>query len=253
MKLFKRIFRGAARPARFDAALAPDERLAVVGDIHGCAALLDALMERIDDAAPARLVFVGDYVDRGEDSAGVLDRLHALACSDSARAVFLKGNHEDMMLRFLDDPGAKAAGWLRNGGLQTLASFGIGGLGANPGEASAIKARDALARALGPELLAWLRELPLSFVSGNVAVVHAAANPLKSIEAQSEQALLWGHPDFARTPRSDGVWVVHGHTIVDEVQPEDGRIGVDTGAYATGRLSASLLGGGEMRVITATR
>lgn len=252
MKFLSRIFRGAARPARFDAALAPDERLAVVGDIHGSAALLDALLARIDDTAPARLVFVGDYVDRGEDSAGVLDRLHALARSDSARAVFLKGNHEDMMLRFLDDPGTQAASWLRNGGLQTLASFGIGGLGANPGEASAIKARDALARALGPEMLSWLRGLPLSFVSGNVAVVHAAANPDKPIEAQSEQALLWGHPAFARTPRGDGVWVVHGHTIVDAVTADAGRIGVDTGAYATGRLSAALLERGDMNVLTAT-
>jgi serine/threonine protein phosphatase 1 len=251
MKLFKRIFRGAARPACFDAALAPDERLAVVGDIHGCAALLDALLSRIDDAAPARLVFVGDYIDRGEDSAGVLARLHALARSDDA--VFLKGNHEDMMLRFLDDPGAKAAGWLRDGGLQTLASFGIGGLGANPGEASALRARDALARALGPEMLAWLRGLPLSYVSGNVAVVHAAANPAKPIQAQSEQALLWGHPDFARTPRGDGVWVVHGHTIVDAVQTEAGRIGVDTGAYATGRLSAVVLERGDMSVLGAPR
>ncbi|GGD29920.1 metallophosphoesterase [Sinisalibacter lacisalsi] len=253
MKLLSRIFRGAARPVRFDAALAPDERLAVVGDIHGCAALLDRLLDLIGADAPARLVFVGDYIDRGEDSAGVLERLHALARDDGAPAMFLKGNHEEMMLRFLDDPGAQAAGWLRNGGLQTLASYGIGGLGAAPDESRALKARDDLARALGPEKLAWLRGLPLSFVSGNVAVVHAAANPSKSIDAQSEQALLWGHPDFARTPRRDGLWVVHGHTIVDAVTAEAGRIGVDTGAYATGRLSAAVLERGDMRVLTASR
>jgi serine/threonine protein phosphatase 1 len=255
MKLLKRIFRGGAKPAdpvAMMAPRAPAERLAVVGDIHGCAALLDRLMARIDAAAPDRLVFVGDYVDRGEDSAAVLDRLHGLARSQDGKAVFLKGNHEEMMLRFLDAPTAEAARWLRFGGLQTLASFGIGGLGANPDEAGAIKARDALARALGPDMLAWLRGLPLSYVSGNVAVVHAAANPAKPIEAQSEQALLWGQPGFLRSPRGDGIWVIHGHVVVDAVQPEAGRIGVDTGAYATGRLSAALLDGDALSVLTAS-
>jgi len=254
MRLLKRIFRGGAvpsAPARFDAPMAPAARLAVVGDIHGCADLLENLLAQLETAAPERLVFVGDYIDRGEDSARVLERLHTLARAEGSRAVFLKGNHEEMMLHFLDAPGAQAARWLRHGGLQTLASFGIGGFGARPDEARAVQARDALARALGPEMLAWLRALPTSFTSGNIAVVHAAANPGKPIAAQSEQALLWGHPAFATTPRTDGVWVVHGHTIVDAVQPEAGRIGVDTGAYATGRLSAALLDGTDMKVLTA--
>jgi len=222
MRLLKRIFRGGAvpsAPARFDAPMAPAARLAVVGDIHGCADLLENLLAQLETAAPERLVFVGDYIDRGEDSARVLERLHTLARAEGSRAVFLK--------------------------------FGIGGFGARPDEARAVQARDALARALGPEMLAWLRALPTSFISGNIAVVHAAANPGKPIAAQSEQALLWGHPAFATTPRTDGVWVVHGHTIVDAVQPEAGRIGVDTGAYATGRLSAALLDGTDMKVLTA--
>jgi serine/threonine protein phosphatase 1 len=254
MKLLGR-FLGTARaraPGGFTAPLAPDRRLAVVGDIHGCALLLDRLLEAIDARNPGRVVFVGDFVDRGEQSAEVLERLHGIARAAGEDAVFLTGNHERMMLDFLDDPAAKGARWMRYGGLQTLASYGIGGLGESPSEAQALKARDALARAIGPDILGWLRALPTSFVSGNVAIVHAGANPEKPIPAQSEAALVWGHPAFRKIPRRDGVWVVHGHTIVDEVRPEAGRIGVDTGAYATGRLSAAVIGpDGSLDVVSA--
>lgn len=254
MKRLSRLFgsrQRAAAPAVFETPLAPAQTLAVVGDIHGCARLLDTLLEQLDAHAPERLVFVGDYVDRGEESAAVLRRLHALAEDLGERAVFLKGNHEAMMLHFLDAPEDNAARWLRYGGLQTLASFGIGGLGAAPSEAQAIKVRDALARAIGPEILHWLRTMPTTFETGNVAVVHAGADPAMPIPEQAEKTLIWGHPQFRKTPRSDGVWVVHGHTIVDDVAQIAGRIGVDTGAYATGRLSAALIGDGRLEVVTA--
>jgi len=254
MRLLKRLFGGATpnrAPEPFSAPLAPDAALAVVGDIHGCARLLDDLLAQVEACVPERIVFVGDFIDRGEASAEVLARLFALSRAAGTRAVFLKGNHEEMMLRFLDDPEEHAARWLRYGGLQTLASYGIGGLGAVPDAARALKARDALARAIGPEVLSWLRNLPTRFQSGNVAVVHAGANPEKPIEAQSETALIWGHPAFRKTTRRDGIWIVHGHTIVDAVAPEAGRIGVDTGAYATGRLSAALIDRDRLEVVTA--
>lgn len=254
MKLWARLFsRRAATDAAatFNAPLAPDERLAVVGDIHGTDGLLAALLERIAAQGPARLVFVGDYVDRGEDSAGVLARLHALSSSDP-RAVFLAGNHEAMMLAFLDDPEREARRWLRNGGLQTLASFGIGGVSEVSDAARTVAARDALASALGPERLTWLRGLPTRFTSGNVAVVHAGANPSAPIAGQPDTTLLWGHPEFTTRARGDGVWVVHGHTITAEVAPREGRIGVDTGAYANGRLSAALIGPGSVAPVSVT-
>jgi len=250
VRLFSRSASTDAAPT-FDAPLAPDERLAVVGDIHGTDGLLAALLERIAAQGPARLVFVGDYVDRGEDSAGVLARLHALS-SSNPRAVFLAGNHEAMMLGFLDDPEHEARRWLRNGGLQTLASFGIGGLSEVPDAARAVAARDALAAALGPERLAWLRGLPTRFTSGNVAVVHAGADPGVAINIQPDATLLWGHPAFATRARGDGVWVVHGHTITAEIAPREGRIGVDTGAYANGRLSAALIGPGSFEPVSVT-
>lgn len=254
MKLLSQLFgrenRETAAPA-FDAPLAPDATLAVIGDIHGCAQLLDELLDKVAERAPDRLVFVGDLVDRGEASAQVLERLHSLAMADDASTTFIKGNHEEMMLRFLDDPVANAGRWLRYGGLQTMASFGVGGISATPDETQAIKARDALARAVGPDILGWMRAMPTTYQSGNVAVVHAGANPQKPIAAQSEAALIWGHPEFLKTPRSDDIWVVHGHTIVDTVARTSGRIGVDTGAYATGRLSAALIGDDRLDVLTA--
>lgn len=254
MKVVSRLFRGRRQaphaPDRFDAPLAPDETLAVVGDVHGCDRLLTKLLDRIAAEGPARLVFVGDLIDRGEESAAVLARLHALSQAEGARAVFLRGNHEEMMLRFLDDPSTHTGRWLRFGGLQTLASFGIGGVSQGGDEAQALRARDALATALGPELIGWLRGLPTRFVSGNVAVVHAGADPAQPIEAQDDKVLVWGHPDFARRARDDGQWVVHGHTVMGEVEPRGGRIGVDTGAYATGRLSAALIGPGRLDPLT---
>jgi serine/threonine protein phosphatase 1 len=241
--------RAGAPQAVFDAALAPAETLAVIGDIHGCDRLLGRLLDKLAPHAPDRLVFVGDFVDRGEESRAVIDRLFALSQDPAAGAVFLRGNHEEMMLGFLDAPAENATRWLRFGGLQTLASYGIGGVSEGAEPQAALRARDALAAAIGPERLAWLRALPRYFVSGNVAVVHAGANPAEPIEEQ-RGALVWGHRDFARVPRRDGMWVVHGHTVTDAVAPKAGRIGVDTGAYATGILSAVILAPGRHEVVS---
>lgn len=228
---------------RFDAPLAPADRIAVIGDVHGCDRLLIALLNRLGarDPAPDRLVFCGDLVDRGEHTGTVLSLVYGLQKRLGEGAVALRGNHEQMMLDFLDAPAEAGERWLRFGGLQTLASLGIGGAGETMRPASAIRVRDALARALGPAMIDWLWNMPTRLSSGNVHVVHAGANPALPLEHQSDHTLIWGHPDFERRMRRDGQWVVHGHTIADRVEPCDGRIGVDTGAYATGRLSAALI------------
>lgn len=224
----------------FDAPLAPDEPLAVIGDVHGCLPHLNKMLDQLASTAPeARIVTVGDYVDRGEDSSGVLTRLAAL--SVEGRVTCLKGNHEDMVLGFLDDPATVGSQWLRFGGLQSLASYGVGGVTETSGPAQMIAARDALRAAMGPEIEAWLRALPLLHQSGNVAVVHAAASPRRPLQTQTSKAMLWGHPLFAREDRSDGIWIAHGHTIAPEVEAHRGRIATDTGAYATGVLSAALI------------
>ncbi len=243
---------GPDAPPRFDAPLAPTERLAVVGDVHGNDRLLISLLNRLGglDPAPDRLVFVGDLVDRGENSATVLSLLFGLQRRLGKKLVVLRGNHEQMMLDFLETPTLSAGRWLRYGGLQTLASFGIGGATETMPEADAHRIRDKLAEAMGAAMLDWLWDTPSHFVSGNVHVVHAAADPAVPMRAQSIDTLTWGHPEFFRRPRRDGQWVVHGHTIVDEVVATDGRIGVDTGAFASGRLSAACIAPGEFKVIS---
>ena len=194
---------------------------------------------RLCEAKPVpRLVFVGDYVDRGEQSRSCLQFLMKLEKELSPRPVFLAGNHEHMTLSFLKDPEKYGDRWFRYGGLQTLASFGVG-LDTGDKGAALRRARDDLAKAMGDDMVAWLRGLVEHWRSGNVAVVHAGASPYAPVETQSRRTLLWGHSDFANVPRGDGVWVVHGHTIVDKPVAENGRIGVDTGAYATGRLTAA--------------
>ncbi|QPM92567.1 metallophosphoesterase family protein [Pseudooceanicola algae] len=239
-------------PLSFDAPRAPDRAFCAIGDIHGRDDLLERMLERLGQTLPedAPMIFVGDYIDRGEKSAQVLRQLHALQTGPTSgdpsgatprEVICLMGNHERMMLDFLDSPARHGPRWNRYGGLQTMASFGLGFVSDNAGEEAWIKQRDQLRTALGPDLESWLTKLPLHWSSGNVTVVHAAADPALPIPEQSSQTLLWGHEAFETTPRGDGQWIVHGHTIVDMPHETAGRIAVDTGAYATGRLTAALL------------
>lgn len=219
----------------------PDRPLAVIGDVHGSLGLLQDLLAKLP--SDAEVVLVGDYIDRGEDSAGVLRFL-----SDRPDLICLRGNHEDMMLRFLADPSRHGPRWLQHGGVQTLASFGIAS-GPASAPASATRealtdCRDALLAALGTELLDFVTQLLPSYLSGNVLVSHAGANPAVAPEDQDPAVLAWGHPDFDKIPRRDGIWVAYGHVIQDRAKVLQRRIAIDTGAYATGRLSAVYLAPG---------
>ncbi len=212
-----------------------------VGDVHGRADLLIAAVERILEEAvgletPPEVVFLGDYVDRGEQVREALDALHEIARLPEIRPVFLMGNHEAMLLRFLETPDLEAR-WLRVGGLQTLLSFGVGAYETVSG-AELARIRDELSAALAP-YLPFLEGLHLAHRSGNLLFVHAAADPARAPERQPPEALLWGHPEFERTPRRDGVWVVHGHRVVDAPRVERGRIAIDTGAYFSGCLTTA--------------
>mgnify|MGYP003667673731 FL=1 len=226
----------------FSAELAPDEPFFAIGDIHGRDDLLKRILMRMDEVAPdIRRVFVGDYIDRGEHSAGLLRRLQALEQSCDGQVVCLKGNHEDMLLRFLDNPAEAGPAWMRHGGLQTMASFLIAPPSSSAPSQEWETARDKLREGMGGPLISWLEDLPTSWQTGNVAVVHAGADPTVPLEEQYDNILLWGHAEFATTLRTDGVWVVHGHTIIDAPMVCNGRISIDTGAYATGLLTALYL------------
>lgn len=224
--------------------LAPAKPFYAIGDIHGRADLLKRALEHLSPAD--QIICVGDYIDRGENSAEVLRLLH-----DRRDIQCLKGNHEEMLLKFLEDPTGQGSRWLRYGGLQTLASFGVSGVTETTASSRLLEVRDALIAAMGPELINWIQALPLRFCSGNVAVVHAAANPETALQDQQQHHLLWGHPEFHKTPRRDGIWIVHGHTIVDSATARNGRIAIDTGAYATGKLTIAQIGPDSVSFFTA--
>ncbi len=230
----------------FSAVIDPDEPFYVVGDIHGC---LDALVEKLDlieqhqnenpVMSEAIVVLIGDYVDRGPKSAQVLDLLYERCLSNPDKCICIFGNHEQMMLDFIDDPAGKGRRWLRFGGLDTLASYGLGGVTEKSDLEDLVEMSMDLETALGPEKQIWLREMPKIWRSGNVVCVHAGLDPNKSIEAQKPSTMVWGHPDFEKQTRDDENWVVHGHTIVPHPMSHSGRIATDTGAYKTDSLTVA--------------
>lgn len=228
--------------------LAPTRPFFAVGDLHGCTEPFKQLHKRLEAQATGEeaMVFLGDYIDRGPDSRQMLAWLFELSQERPGDVTCLMGNHERMMIDFIDDPAGRGAIWLRNGGLETLASFGVL-LRKQASEADvAVEIANALEEKLPAGLLDWLRGLPLRWQSGNLHCTHAAFSPRRDPEDQREEVMLWGHPDFLRAPRDDGQIVVHGHTIVPEPVATGSRISVDTGVYRTGRLSAVRIAPGAL-------
>lgn len=234
MSLLSRLF-GRAAPT--DPGPRPDGPVSVIGDIHGRIDLLDQLLGQMPDDGTT--VFVGDLIDRGDQSRAVLERIAELTTGAPGRFVCLMGNHEKMMLDFIDRTAERGGRWLRNGGLQTLASFGVSGVTDSSEGDLLLDARDDLRAALDPALEDWMRALPLSWRSGTLWCVHAAADPARPMTDQDPRVLLWGHRDFLSKPRRDGQWVAHGHTPVDTPAAAQSRIPTDTGAYYSGRLTAA--------------
>lgn len=228
----------------FTAAIEPGSPLAVIGDVHGCAGLLERILKQIPDDRP--VLCVGDIIDRGDHSRQALDILFS-----HSNITVLTGNHEAMMLSFLQNPTERGRSWLQYGGLQTLASFGIGGISVHSRGAALNDAANSLRVAMGDPMLNWIKTWPTIQTAGNVLVTHAGADPNLPIEQQNPNNFIWGHPKFSTDQRADDIWVAHGHTIVSKATAEHGRISVDTGAYATGILTAALIEDGSVHFITA--
>ncbi len=242
--IFRHIKKLISQRPTFDmSSISPDEHFYVIGDIHGRFDLLQMLLPGLEP--DKTLVFVGDYIDRGRNSAQVLRHLHALSQKADRHVVCLKGNHEDMLLSFLDHPAEAARMWLFNGGDRTLASFGV-----EHEQTDFAQMAQELQKAMGHPLLDWLADLPLHWTSGNITVVHAALDPSKTIEHQSQNVCLWGHARFRERPRRDGQWVAHGHTIVTDPQAANGIISVDTGAFVTDHLTAAEISPGRVQFIS---
>ena len=250
--MLSRIFRGSSdNDATFQAPAAT--RVYAIGDIHGQLDLLIQLRQMIsDDAETDRrernvIVYLGDFIDRGPESRGVVELLlnDPLAGFEE---IHLKGNHEDFMLQFLDNP-AVGEPWYLNGGDTTLASYGVERTAMMDGSPRFIAICDRLRRKLPIEHVAFLRSLALYHVEGDYLFVHAGIRPGRPIEKQEAQDLMWIREDFLASNADHGCCVVHGHSISPEPVVRRNRIGIDTGAFYTGRLTSLVLDGAERRML----
>lgn len=220
-------------------------RLYVIGDIHGRDDLLGKLLEKIDKDArahkgPARKIFLGDYVDRGLFSRQVIDRLIALREKEKEPPVFLLGNHEQVMRELLRGrDGGLLEDWLRFGGRETLMSYGVnassfgGGVGVIP----------ALREKIPPAHVDFIERLETSATIGDYFFCHAGVRPGVDLAKQEEQDLIWIRYEFLMHKEPHAKMIVHGHTIAPEPELKPNRINLDTGAYATGRLTSLALEG----------
>lgn len=248
--LARRLFSGAT------SASGPKGRRAyVIGDVHGRLDLLNRLLERIEaDIARGRtlktsIVFVGDLVDRGPDSAGVIERLRTYSPA-SASVHFIMGNHEEVMLRVLAGETELLPSWLRFGGVQTLESYGVDPsalAGLEPAEIV-----DRLSRAVPESHQDFIAGFSDSISFGGYLFVHAGIRPGIALAEQSQSDLRWIRDPFLEDSTNHGFVVVHGHTITSEVEVTPNRIGIDTGAFYSGILTALAIEGRNRWLLQTT-
>ncbi len=248
-QLLKKIF---ARGEPHGAAFLPEgTRVYAVGDIHGRLDLFESMIARIeaDDAAapPAEthVVLLGDLVDRGADSAGVIDR--ARRWQGERRVRILTGNHEEMFLRSMEEVEVLRH-FLRHGGRETVLSYGV----AREEFAAATleEAQDIMRRVVPPADIEFIRGFDDMLRMGDYLFVHAGIEPGVPLEEQTSRNMRWIREPFLSCEDPHGVVVVHGHTIRDQPEDQGNRIGIDTGAFRSGRLTALVLEGGSRRYLT---
>jgi serine/threonine protein phosphatase 1 len=223
-----------------------------IGDIHG---RLD-LLRQIEDAVQADIssrpgtrpliCYLGDYVDRGPDSAGVIahlvtKRFHGIPC------IYLKGNHEDRMLAFLKEPKENGPSWMKFGGREALESYGL--CPSQLGDEDWHRIRDLLKEALPTDHLEFLSQLQLAVRWRNHLFVHAGLDPDRGLDAQDPHDLMWIREPFITSTKKWGLRVVHGHVIETEPVLRFNRIGVDTGAYRSGVLTSAVISFGDVRFL----
>lgn len=224
-----------------------------VGDVHGRLDLLGDLIALLEagaaedrrEAGPPIVIFVGDYVDRGPDSAGVIDLLLS-GRPRGCECRYLRGNHEQSMMAFLAEPLANRA-WLLQGGVETLLSYGVQPPPPVAAEDAELELTAELLRArLPPAHIAFLDGLERYVALGDYAFVHAGVDASRALEEQTDRDLYWSRAAFIASKRPFSHRVVHGHTPVDQPYADSRRIAVDTGAYATGMLTAARFEGEEV-------
>jgi serine/threonine protein phosphatase 1 len=226
-------------------------RIYAIGDIHGRLDLLNTLLAQIDDDIALRptvrpvYVFLGDYIDRGPSSRETIDRL--IEHGKTNETLFLKGNHESIAIKCLSDRNLFDQ-WLRLGGLETLASYGIHPR-VQPKVKQIVELQAAFHDALPQAHFRFFRDLQNSFLCGDFFFAHAGAKPNVELSQQKERDLLWIREEFLSSSFDFGKIIVHGHTPTKEVEVRSNRINIDTGAFATDRLTCLVMEGESLSVI----
>jgi serine/threonine protein phosphatase 1 len=244
LKLLRRAIESAPPPARVPDGL----RIYAIGDVHGRLDLLDALLFRIEadersrGGAKTQLIFLGDLVDRGPQSAGVVQR--ALELKESGRSVrLLMGNHEEVFLKALGGSLEALRFFVKIGGRATILSYGF-----SEAEYDALdydELSERLIERVPASHVSFMKSFEDQIAIGDYLFVHAGIRPRVPLKEQTGGDLRWIRSEFLDYRGSHGQIVVHGHTICDEVEERPNRIGIDTGAFASGRLTALALESGE--------
>lgn len=234
----------------------PGERIYAIGDVHGRYDLLRQLLDEIgvhSGGLPApqslHIVFLGDLVDRGPESAQVVELVAELE-ENTDQVIALMGNHEEAMVRSLDGDLSILRKWLEVGGAQTITSYGLRLPAAEEDMRGYAR---YLSASLPSDHARWLRKLPLTAQSGDYFFCHAGIRPGTPLHRQAREDLLWIRHDFIDADEDHGAVIVHGHTIERDVVLRSNRIGIDTGAYATGVLTALYLEGERQEIISVGR
>lgn len=222
------------------------ERIYAIGDIHGCLDELEQLLDLIkkdlkkNPVKTHHIVFLGDYFDRGPDSAGVINRLIKLQTKE-ANVICLKGNHEDKFIEFLNDPVRMAPGFFTYGGIETVQSYGIKNKLLEDPLPNAQKIKDKLFSSLSQKQIEFLLDLKYSISIGDYFFCHAGIRPGVKLKDQSPQDLMWIRQEFLGHTELHKKIIVHGHTPHFEPEVMANRINVDTKCYDSGILSCVVL------------
>ena len=249
--IFKKLFaRAEPEPRIF--AMPAGERVYAIGDIHGRRDCLDQLLGLIDEddarrgRVDTKLVLLGDLIDRGADSRGVVER--AMHIAKSPQTVLLMGNHEEILIRAWEGDRTAAGLFHRVGGRETMLSYGVSEAEYDACDLGDLA--DLIAAHVPAEHIAFMRSFLDQWQCGEYLFVHAGIRPGLAMEDQSASDLRWIRREFLDDPRDHGMMVVHGHSITEEVDAQPNRIGIDTGAFASGKLTALGIEGSEIWILS---
>ena len=250
IKLLKKISKRTKAPRVFS--VPENTRVYCVGDIHGREDLLMDLHKMILQDSSKFLgdkvvVYLGDYIDRGLHSKEVVDLLLNKPLVNF-KPIYLRGNHEQVLLDFLNVDANIAMEWFNFGGQSTLLSYGVSITGVSFGDKLNLLQQD-LADKIPAEHLSFYTQLNYSYECGDYFFVHAGVKPKKALKRQSELDMMWIRNEFLASNFQFKKMIVHGHSIVDQPEQKDNRIAIDTGAYNSGRLTCLVLEGEQRRFI----